>query len=51
MYRHAGLEQNPCLRLIAVENGGHLGFLAQRGARFWLDAVIVQWLTELREAV
>ena len=46
MYRHAALAQNPCLRLVAVEHGGHLGFLARRGPRFWLDALIVGWLAE-----
>jgi len=50
MYHHPALENNPCLRLIAVEHGGHLGFLARRGPRFWLDALIVQWLTDLRQS-
>jgi predicted alpha/beta-fold hydrolase len=43
MYHHPALENNPCLRLIAVEHGGHLGFLARRRPRFWLDALIVRW--------
>jgi len=49
MYAHPALVRNPCLRLIAVENGGHLGFLASRRPRFWLDAVITSWLTEVRQ--
>ena len=47
MYAHAAVEGNPCLRLIAVDHGGHLGFLARRGPRFWLDALIISWLAEL----
>ena len=49
MYRHPAIEQNPCLRVVAVEHGGHLGFLARRGPRFWLDALIVHWLAELQQ--
>lgn len=44
MYRHPALAQNPHLNLIAVENGGHLGFLARRAPRFWLDGLIVDWM-------
>ena len=51
MYRHPELERNPCLRLVAVEHGGHLGFLARSRPRFWLDALIVEWLSELQKAV
>ena len=46
MYAHPALEQNPHLRLIAVEHGGHLGFLARREPRLWLDALITDWLGE-----
>ncbi|HTM12702.1 MAG TPA: alpha/beta fold hydrolase [Bryobacteraceae bacterium] len=49
MYRHPAIEQNPCLRVVAVEHGGHLGFLARWGPRFWLDALIVHWLAELQQ--
>ena len=51
MYGHPALERNPHLRLVAVEHGGHLGFLARRGPRFWLDAQIADWLAEDREAI
>ncbi|MEO8052535.1 MAG: alpha/beta fold hydrolase [Acidobacteriota bacterium] len=46
MYRHPGIEGNPNLHLVAVEHGGHLGFLARQGPRFWLDALIVNWLAK-----
>jgi predicted alpha/beta-fold hydrolase len=44
MFRHPAIESNPFLRLIATEYGGHLGFLARRGARFWLDEVAIEFL-------
>ena len=47
MYRHPALERNPHLRLLAVEHGGHLGFLARRHPRFWLDRVVTDWMAEL----
>ncbi len=46
MYGHSALELNRCLQLVAVEHGGHLGFLARRGPRFWLDALIISWMAE-----
>jgi len=46
MYRHPALELNPHLRLLAVQHGGHLGFLARRGPRFWLDTLIASWLAD-----
>jgi hypothetical protein len=44
MFAHPALHSNPFLRLIATEHGGHLGFLARRGARFWLDEIAVEFL-------
>ncbi|MEQ1884670.1 MAG: alpha/beta fold hydrolase [Bryobacteraceae bacterium] len=44
IYDHPAFRENPHLHLIAVEHGGHLGFLARGKARFWLDHVIVDWL-------
>ena len=44
MYRHPALERNPHLRLLAVEHGGHLGFLARRHPRFWLDRFFQDWI-------
>jgi hypothetical protein len=45
-YRHPALAVNPQVRLIAVEHGGHLGFLARGRRRFWLDHLIRDWLIE-----
>jgi uncharacterized protein len=35
------------LRLLAVEHGGHLGFIARGRPRFWLDGVVLDWMEEL----
>ena len=46
VYGHSAFRTNPCLRLVAVEHGGHLGFLARRRPRFWLDGLVLDWLAE-----
>jgi predicted alpha/beta-fold hydrolase len=43
-YAHPAFASNPFLLLIATERGGHLGFLARRGARFWVDEVTIDFL-------
>lgn len=48
VYRHPAFKTNPRLRLVAVEHGGHLGFIARRRPRFWLDGVLLEWLAEVR---
>ena len=30
----------------AAEHGGHLGFISRRQPRFWLDPLIIEWITE-----
>jgi len=40
------LAGNPCIRLLAAEHGGHLGFISRHKPRFWLDPVIIGWITE-----
>ena len=35
---------NPCIELLAPEHGGHVGFIARRGPRFWLDETVMQWI-------
>ena len=36
--------RNPHIELLAVEHGGHLGFVARRGPRFWPGAVVMEWI-------
>lgn len=42
------LRTNPHIRLRVVEHGGHLGFVARRPPRFWLDGALLQWIEEIR---
>ncbi len=44
VYEHPAFVTNPCLRLLAVEHGGHLGFLARKKPRFWLDEIVLDWM-------
>ena len=47
MYDHPAFSRNPHLRLITTDYGGHLGFVARRQPRFWLDGVVMDWMEEL----
>ena len=51
VYEHPAFTRNPCLRLLTVEHGGHLGFLSKNKPRFWLDQVLVEWMEEVRNKV
>jgi uncharacterized protein len=44
MYSHAAFTTNPALTLLAIEHGGHLGFISRRAPRFWLDGVGMDWI-------
>ena len=35
---------NPHIRLVVTEYGGHLGFIGRMPQRFWVDAVIMEWI-------
>lgn len=49
-FRHPAFQRNPNLTLWATEYGGHLGFIARRRPRFWLDIQVMEWLEgQLRE--
>lgn len=47
VYDHPVFRGNACLRLMAVEHGGHIGFISRRRPRFWLDSVIIEWLEQI----
>jgi predicted alpha/beta-fold hydrolase len=47
IYDHPAFARNPNLRLIAVDHGGHLGFVARRRPRFWLDGLVMDWVEEI----
>lgn len=43
IFEHPAFDRNPCLTLMAVEHGGHLGFLSRGKDRFWLDGTVLDW--------
>jgi hypothetical protein len=43
VFEHPAFDSNPCLTLLAVEHGGHLGFLSRGKHRFWLDGTVLDW--------
>ncbi len=46
VYNHPAFRENPYLKLLAVDHGGHLGFISRSHPRFWLDGVILDWIDE-----
>jgi len=47
VYDHPAFRENPCLTLLAVDHGGHLGFISRTRPRFWLDGVILDWISKI----
>lgn len=43
LFSSPALRSNPHIRLLAVDHGGHLGFLARGPERFWLDGILCDW--------
>lgn len=46
VFDHPAFRRNPQLQLMAVEHGGHVGFLTKGSDRFWVDHVMTDWLSE-----
>ncbi|HEX4163873.1 MAG TPA: alpha/beta fold hydrolase [Bryobacteraceae bacterium] len=46
IYQNPAFETNPALTLVATEHGGHLGYLAKRFPRFWLDHFGMDWIEQ-----
>jgi predicted alpha/beta-fold hydrolase len=47
MFEHPAIQANPFIELLVTEHGGHLGFLSQSGARFWLDETAIGYLKKI----
>jgi predicted alpha/beta-fold hydrolase len=50
IYGHPAFTTNGALTLLATKHGGHLGFIARRGPRFWIDNVVLGWIDRVRES-
>jgi predicted alpha/beta-fold hydrolase len=48
IFDHSAIRQNRNITLVAVDHGGHLGFVSKRNPRFWVDRVVLRWLEEIR---
>jgi hypothetical protein len=46
VFDHAALRENPWVRLLTTEYGGHLGFIARQRPRLWLDGTVIEWVLE-----
>jgi predicted alpha/beta-fold hydrolase len=45
------IRENPHVHLLAVDHGGHLGFLSNSAPRFWVDRIIMRWIAELQDGI
>jgi predicted alpha/beta-fold hydrolase len=48
VFHHPAIGSNPYIQLLAVEHGGHLGFLSDAAPRFWVDRVVLSWIAGIR---
>lgn len=46
-YRHPAFDSNPHLHLLAPECGGHVGFISRGQPRFWAEAAIIDWISNI----
>jgi predicted alpha/beta-fold hydrolase len=51
IFDHPAIRDNRHIRLVAPEHGGHLGFLSNGYPRFWVDRVLIEWITEVGNKV
>ena len=43
-FRNPAIAANPHITLVPTEHGGHLGFLARRAPRFWVDETALEFI-------
>jgi predicted alpha/beta-fold hydrolase len=48
MFAHPSVHSNPCIELFITPHGGHVGFLARRRPRLWLDSAVLAWVAVQR---
>ena len=44
IFGHRAIAENPKLRLVLTEHGGHLGFISRRAPRFWVDETVLEFI-------
>jgi predicted alpha/beta-fold hydrolase len=44
VYERPEVRANPRVERLITDHGGHLGFLARTGPRFWVDAAVTEWI-------
>lgn len=44
VFEHPAIASNPNLELRLIPHGGHLGFIARRKPRLWLDEFLLEWI-------
>ncbi|MFL6449040.1 MAG: YheT family hydrolase [Bryobacteraceae bacterium] len=47
IFDHPAFRENPALRLVATEHGGHLGFLSRTKPRFWVERFVLGWIDDI----
>lgn len=47
IFNNPSLKANGAITLAATEHGGHLGFLAKKAPRFWVEQFVLQWLDRI----
>jgi len=50
IYDHPAFASNAHLRLVAPAHGGHVGFIARRRPRFWVDELVLDWVEEISDS-
>lgn len=48
IFKKPALRDNSWIHFEAVPHGGHLGFIAGQGPRFWLDGFLIEWIEGVR---
>ena len=48
IFDHPAIRANRHIKLVAVDHGGHLGFISKRPPRFWVDRAVLHWLAGIR---
>jgi hypothetical protein len=44
IFGHPAIAANSHITLVATDYGGHLGFIARRAPRFWVDQAVLEFL-------